>query len=351
MNKRKFINITAAAAAVIFVIHIISEPKLCTEGAAEGLLLSGRVIIPSLFPFTVCVLFILKSGALGAFKIISPFTKRIFHINHEMFALMLLSFIGGYPIGAKLLNEAVTLKKISVKNAGIMLNYCVNAGPAFVILAVGNGILGSKKVGYILLTAHIVSSFLLAFIFGFFIRDDNSIKNEEKKILPSATDNFVLSVSEASSAVLGICAYVIFFSTVTAYVNNCTLPFVKSFAYVLEVTNAVTLTENIIIISFLLGFGGLSVWFQVFSLGRRLKINIVSFALSRLMHGLLSAGITAVLLKIFRITVSVFSNGRARFSPLYGTLALSLSMFVMIVVFIISVYTKKHTGKILDDLL
>lgn len=350
MNKRKFINIAAAFAAVIFVILIFAEPKLCSQGAAEGLLLSARVIIPSLFPFTVCVLFVLKSGVLDALKIIAPFTKRVFRLNHEMFAVMLLSFIGGYPIGAKLLSEAVSLKKISGKNAGIMLNYCVNAGPAFVILAVGNGILGSKEIGYILLAAHIVSSFLLAAVFGFRLKGNN-IFTEKNSVQTSAADNFVLSVSEASSAVLGICAYVILFSTVTAYINSCSLPFIKNTAYVLEVTNAVTLTGNILIISFLLGFGGLSVWFQVFSLGRGIKINIASFAVSRILHGIISAGITAVLLKVFRVTVSVFSSGKAAFAPSYGTLALSLAMLTMVITFIISLYTKKHTGKILDDLI
>lgn len=350
MKKRKFTSTAAALLSAAFILLIISEPQLCTRGAAEGLLLCGRVIIPSLFPFTVCVLFILKSGVLSWLKYISPVTERIFHLNGEMFTLMLLSFIGGYPIGAKLLNEAVSLKKLSPEKAGIMLNYCVNAGPAFVILAVGNGILGSKKAGYILLAAHIISSFLLAFICSFFIKKSND-DTPGKTVYTGAADNFVLSVSEASSAVLSICAYVIFFSTVTAYIDGCKLLFIKNAAYILEVTNAVALTDNILIISFLLGFGGLSVWFQVFSLGRGLKINITSFTVSRILHGIISAGITAVFLKLFRVSISVFSSGRASFAPSYGTLALSLSMLIMVIIFIISVYTKKRTGKILDDLL
>lgn len=342
---------TAAAAisAVLFIILIIAEPVTCTEGAAEGILLSGRVIIPSLFPFTACVLFIMKSGALNIFKFAEPFTKKIFKLSPELFTLMLLSFIGGYPIGAKLLNEAVNLKKTSPENAGIMLNYCVNAGPAFVILAVGGGIIGSKTVGYILLCAHILSSFFLSFFFGLFLKDEKTACIPEKNNTNIA-DNFVNSVSEAASAVFSICAYVILFSTVISYIDRYSgkLTFLKYLSPLLEVTNAVSHTRNILIIAFLLGFAGLCIWSQIISVGRLLKINYPLFALSRIAHGLLSAGITAILLKIFHIPLT--TSGAVRFAPSYSTVTLSVSMLCMVIILIITLYTKNKTGKILDDI-
>ena len=309
---KKAYTAAAAFSAVLFIILIIAEPVTCSKGAAEGILLSGRVIIPSLFPFTACVLFIMKSGALNIFKFAEPFTKKIFKLSPELFTLMLLSFIGGYPIGAKLLNEAVKLKKTSAKNAGIMLNYCVNAGPAFIVLAVGGGIIGSKTVGYILLCAHIFSSFILSFIFGFFIKNEKTECIQEKNN-SNIADNFVNSVSEAASAVLSICAWVVLFSTIISYIEQYSqkLPFLKYLSPLLEVTNAVSHTRNILIIAFLLGFSGLCIWSQIISVGRLLKINYPLFALSRIAHGLISAGITAILLNIFHISLTTSGN------PLY----------------------------------
>ena len=200
------------------MILVITNPKVCTEGAVKGLLLSGRVIIPSLFPFTACVLFIMKSGGLSLLDFANPFTKRVFRLSPLQFSLMLLSFKGGYPVGAKRLNEAVKTGKISKENAGIMLNYCVNAGPAFIVLAVGGGILGSKKIGYILLLAHIISSLILSLVFGHFIKNDNTdSENTAESFSPA--DNFVVSVCEAASAIFSVCAYVILFSTVNEYMN------------------------------------------------------------------------------------------------------------------------------------
>lgn len=331
------------------MILVITNPKVCTEGAVKGLLLSGRVIIPSLFPFTACVLFIMKSGGLSLLDFANPFTKRVFRLSPQQFSLMLLSFIGGYPVGGKLLNEAVKSGKISKENAGIMLNYCVNAGPAFIVLAVGGGILGSKKIGYILLLAHIISSLILSLVFGHFIKNDNTdSENTAESFSPA--DNFVVSVCEAASAIFSVCAYVILFSTVNEYMNCLSekISVLKYISPLLEVTNAVTGMRNIVIIAFLLGFAGVSVWCQIISMGKLIKINFAVFTLSRTAHGVLSAVITALLLKVFGIAVTVSAS--VKYTPTYNGIVLSLSMLSMVIVLIISLFSKKRTGNILKDI-
>lgn len=331
------------------MILVITNPKVCTEGAVKGLLLSGRVIIPSLFPFTACVLFIMKSGGLSLLDFANPFTKRVFRLSPQQFSLMLLSFIGGYPVGGKLLNEAVKSGKISKENAGIMLNYCVNAGPAFIVLAVGGGILGSKKIGYILLLAHIISSLILSLVFGHFIKNDNTdSENTAESFSPA--DNFVVSVCEAASAIFSVCAYVILFSTVNEYMNCLSekISVLKYISPLLEVTNAVTGMRNIVIIAFLLGFAGVSVWCQIISMGKLIKINFAVFTLSRTAHGVLSAVITALLLKAFGIAVTV--SALVKYTPTYNGIVLSLSMLSMVIVLIISLFSKKKTGNILKDI-
>lgn len=331
------------------MILVITNPKVCTEGAVKGLLLSGRVIIPSLFPFTACVLFIMKSGGLNLLDFANPFTKRVFRLSPQQFSLMLLSFIGGYPVGGKLLNEAVKSGKISKENAGIMLNYCVNAGPAFIVLAVGGGILGSKKIGYLLLLAHIISSLILSLVFGHFIKNDNTdSENTAESFSPA--DNFVVSVCEAASAIFSVCAYVILFSTVNEYMNCLSekISVLKYISPLLEVTNAVTGMRNIVIIAFLLGFAGVSVWCQIISMGKLIKINFAVFTLSRTAHGVLSAVITALLLKVFGIAVTVSAS--VKYTPTYNGIVLSLSMLSMVIVLIISLFSKKKTGNILKDI-
>lgn len=339
-----------AVFAAIFITLTVIVPGASLDGAADGIMLSGRVIIPSLFPFTVCVLFIMRCDIPNIFGFASPVTERLFGLDAECFSLMLLSFVGGYPIGARLLNEAVRLKRITPAKAGIMLNYCVNAGPAFAVSAVGAEIAGSKRVGYILLAAHITASLILCFFFGRFTKTESTEKKQKKASI-AATDNFVLSVSEAAEAVLKICSYVIFFSSVTSCIKRSFGGggFLKYPTALLEITAGIRDIGNIPMMSFLLGFAGICIWCQVISIGGLIKINFPVFAASRILHGLLSAGITALLLKGFHVSISVL--GGISFAPTYGSAALSLSMAVMLTVLLITVYTKKRSGKILDDIM
>lgn len=72
-----------------------------------------------------------------------------------------MSFVGGYPVGAKTIASLVREKKLSQETAARMLCFSVNAGPSFLIGTVGVALLGSPRLGWILLFAQIASAFLI----------------------------------------------------------------------------------------------------------------------------------------------------------------------------------------------
>lgn len=111
-------KIISVLAALTFAALIIIKPELCAAGAAEGILLCGRVLIPSLFPMTVCTLFITGSGAFSGLKRLSAVTQKLFHLSSGEFITVVLSLIGGYPVGAKLLNEAVKENRHTPRKSG-----------------------------------------------------------------------------------------------------------------------------------------------------------------------------------------------------------------------------------------
>jgi len=335
-----------------FILMIMVNPQLCRQGVTKGLLLCGRVVIPSLFPFTVCVLFIIKSRIMEKLKFLDFFTQKVFGLSFELFSLMILSFTGGYPVGAKLLSCAVEEKRLTPGHAGIMLNYCVNAGPGFIVAAVGSAIMGSQKLGIILLISHISGSLIICIVSRFFKTEKVYSTHQ-----PSAlcfTDNFILSVSEAASSLLSICSFVILFSSVNSYIEyfSNSFKFFHLISLFTEVTNAVTLTNNIYLIAFLLGFAGLSIWCQILAVGNKIKINFLIFVLFRILHGFLSAVFTYLIIRFCGITVPAVSNGKAfNFTLLYSTPALAISMLIMGMVFVISVTTKKYAGKITENMI
>lgn len=348
MKRTVFFIGVFAALTIIFLM--ITNPSVCKDGAIHGLLLSSNVIIPSIFPFSVFVLLVLKSNFLNKITFLNNISQKLFGLNSDAFSIFILSLIGGYPIGAKVLNQAVELKKIDNSTAKIMLNYSVNAGPAFIILAVGSGILNSKKIGYILFISHILASVLLCVISK---KDIKLQQNSKQKINFNIIENFVLSVSESASATLSICSFVVIFSVILNYINYYSDKFLifKRISYLLEVTNAVTQNKNVVFVSFLLGFAGICVWFQVFSQVKKFKINYLKFIVFRFLQGLFSSGFTLLLIKIFKISAPTLSNGiNAKYHFTDSSLTVAISLIIMGIIFIISLYCKNYTGNLLEDL-
>ncbi|MBQ6825377.1 MAG: hypothetical protein IJP34_01795 [Clostridia bacterium] len=351
MNRfSRFINYITVLLVVFYSILLISNPQICKEATIKSILLCGRVIIPSFLPFIACVLFISNSNSLNGLNFLNPITLKIFKLDTENFLIFLLSFIGGYPIGAKLLSNAVENKKISAENAGKMLLYCTNAGPAFIVSAVGSEILHSQKAGVILLISHILSGVIIRFIA--FPLTVSAKQNNQKPIDLNLADNFVLSVAEASKSVLSICVYVILFGGINAYILYLAkrIEFLKVISLFLEVTNGITLTKNIYMISFLLGFGGIAVWCQIMSIAKNVKFSFFKFAFFRVLQGAISVFITFTLLKIFPVTINTLSEG-IKTEYFYSSFAVAISTSLMVLVFIISLQTKKYTGKLLDDMI
>ena len=124
----------------LLTFMLVTKPKTAVGGAENALFLCGSVIIPSLFPINFCVIFIMR-------------LIKNFDFNSEKSGkvlIFLFSLIGGYPTGAKLINEEYKRGFLSRKNARIMQLFSANGGMGFIISAVGYGIYGSKKAGYLL---------------------------------------------------------------------------------------------------------------------------------------------------------------------------------------------------------
>lgn len=342
---KKTINKTIPLIIMVFALLIVLKPQTCLNYALRGILICGNVIIPSIFPFTFCVLFINNSGVLNYMRSIDKLSKTVLGLSYYELAIFLISLVGGYPIGAKM------LKNEKIKKADIMINYCVNAGPAFVVLAIGKGVFKNVVIGWVLFASHILSSVLLMLI----------LSNKAKKITPQTTrktptgavENFVISSADAADTVIKICGLVILFSVINGYIQllSTLLPPIKFLGLLCEVTNAVINTKNILTVSFLLGFGGFSIWAQVFAFLKETKINYFNFIAFRMLHGIFSAAITYLLIKIFKPKVYTLSNG-IKFSAesFINRPAVAISLIIMGIVLIISLYTKNYAGNLREDI-
>ena len=75
------------------------------------------------------------------------------------------------------------------------------------------------------------------------------------------------------------------------------------------------------------------------------------FVFGRILHGALSALITKILSKFLKVKVATFSNGTVLKNDfLYSDVTLLISIVIMLVVFLIFIYTK-NSGKFINDVI
>lgn len=349
MKKRSKILFLTICGVLLILLLFYSD--VVKNGVKTGLIISANTIVPSLFPFMVCVLMITQIGVTIRNKGINRILYLCFGHNFDMFFTFLLSMLGGYPIGAKLINEMLKEKKIDNKTANIMLMYCVNGGPAFIVCVVG-GILKSRTIGFILLFSHLLSSVIVALLFARKIKKQKlSFNNIEKREIYFSTI-FVKSVNEATKSVISICSFIVVFFVIISlfvYFFNSS-PNIKIAASFLEITSALYNTKNIYLISFLLGFSGISICCQIIAILSDVRLNVLKFISGRIIHGGLSAVITKIITSIFNISVSTYSNGITHtVITTYSNATLVISMAVMFVFLMIFLYTQNNSGKFIDD--
>jgi len=324
-----------------FTVALFAMPSVVTSGAINGLKICAEIIIPSLFPFTVLALFISKSGlAYYIGKVISPISQILLKINGEAATAVLMSFIAGYPVGARLINELLNSNKISQCEAKRMLYYSVNAGPAFIVIAVGSGMLHSKSCGWVLLFSHIISSIFIGIVLAKFDKSTPAPKITSNPGNMSISDAFVNSTADASFAMFSICSWIVLFSAIIAVFTS--LPIAENLqkyvSYILEVTTGTSFavqTGSLPLVSFILGWAGFSVQFQVLSTCRDIKPKLFNFMLSRFAHGALSAIITAVTIHFMPGIVEVISNTKdIKFSSYSVAVPASLALMLLCITFL-----------------
>ncbi|MDR2655861.1 MAG: hypothetical protein LBC56_07345 [Oscillospiraceae bacterium] len=336
-------------------------------GVSEGLDVCVSVIIPSLFPFMIFSSFLLNSGiAAKISKFFAYPAVKILKLPEAAAAPFLLSLIGGFPVGAKLVNQLRRDKILSRREARRMALYCVGAGPAFLITAVGAKMLGSARLGLMLFAAQTCASVVLAVFCG--IGEKLPAEKQHEAVNPAFPQSgFSASLVDAAlsslRAMAAVCAFVTVFSAlmsilsrsrVLAFVLSALPEELRAFAEalicgILEVTRGCLLAAKLPgfwkypLICFMLSFSGFSVIFQIFANSPHIKIQPLPFILARLAHGTVSTGIFLLLLRIFPAAARVSLSGDSYTPRLSGSGPASFMLFIMALLLIFSDKNSKKT--------
>lgn len=312
-----FKNIFLCTSLSLAAIMLLFFPEIASSGAYNGIDICLKSLIPSLFPFLFLSLFLTESGISKIiFKIPSLLLSKISGLDKDLCDAFFLGMIGGYPSSAKNLSTLCKNKKLSAQNAKIMLCFCTNAGPSFLISAVGSKMFLSNSIGAILFISSVMSSFTLIFVYARKIKTEVNHIHKAKKT-PLA-NSLVSSVKGSCGAMCTICAFVILFSVFSAFIPNTESEyslFKGVIVGIFEVTSGVMITAGdisllrVLVASALCGFGGFCVIFQICAIFSEAGLSIKGFIGSRILSAVLNLLYSFILLIFIPIsTKQTFIN-------------------------------------------
>ncbi len=285
----------------------LARPGLVAEAAREGLGRCGAVVVPTLFPFFVLSnLFVRRGYHRYVAALVRPLMGPLFGLSPAAAGPLVLGAVGGYPVGAATVFQLYDRGQLDAREASRALAFCNNAGPGFILGVAGLGLLGSVRLGVVLYAVHL----LTAAVVGLLLRRPAAAG---RPALPPAGEaepfpaSLVGAVRDAAAAIVQVCAFLVFFSVVLAWLQLLPLWARLPDAAGPLAAGAVELSTGVARLAglpagtamtacaFLLGWGGLCVHCQVLSLRGSRAIGLRPYFCGKLLQGLLSAAAVQLL--------------------------------------------------------
>lgn len=177
-----------------------------------SLMIWANVIVPSVFPYLIISQYISNSCSIQ--KLPLGIISLIFGIKKCSIKAVLCSAFCGYPSGAVCARNLYERGEIDINEAQRIICYTNNAGPLFLISAVGTSLLGSTKDGVAIYLIQLISSFL----YGILIREKTNLCSEKMRQTNLQKGDFCSYVKNGINICVNICGFM-----VASYVMICVM--------------------------------------------------------------------------------------------------------------------------------
>jgi sporulation integral membrane protein YlbJ len=322
--------------SILFIILLMIFSKTAISSAKKGIDLWLNIVFPSLFPFFVASYLLNSSGFIRAVGILfEPIMWPLFKIPGCGSFALALGITSGYPMGAVITTGLREQNLITKNEAERLLAFTNNSGPLFIVGSVATGMLKNSILGYYLLGCHIIASLTVGILLGLFRRKKTNNKVSKIPLMKKFKKELYFSFKPGSDlgilfgdavknsliTVLSIGGFIILFSVIiNLLIEVGIIQYISLFISALlsplkvdiniissvvsgffEITSGVSMASksNLILsarqlsaISFIIGWAGLSVHFQVISIVSKTDISIKLYLIGKLLHGIFAAGYT-----------------------------------------------------------
>ena len=328
---------------ILYLFFLVLFTKSNFNAAKKGITLWANNVVPSLFPFFVAVELLKHTNLIYYLsKKLDKYMKPIFNLPGVASFPFVMGLISGYPVGAKIVSDLYSNYLCTQKEAERMLAFTNNSGPLFIIGTVGCSFYSNTSIGILLLISHILSSICVGIILGIISRIKSATNTFTANSTQSASANNFSSLLQddiriadlggilgsaivsAIKSILMIGGFVTIFSVILSILNNTKILTIISYfisnifhinpdyivglltgfleftngLYKISTINNKMLSINLILSSFIIGFGGISVTLQVLNIISKNKLSIKTYIFGKLLHGTISALFTFLILSI-----------------------------------------------------
>ena len=320
-KSKNYTSIAICLCVFAIIMLIALNPKVYMTSTTKGIYTWANVVLPSLLPFFFFTkLLSMLPDTQKLTKIFDKPISKIYNCPPVASYICIMSFISGYPVGAKLTSESYKNNLITANQACRIISFCSTSGPLFIIGSVGVGLFANKTCGIVMFVSHIIASLINGIIYRKYKLDKNTIN-----IRPQAPlSNNILNdcMYNTINSVMLVGGFIAISFVVIDLINSLQIlrPVEYLLSYILsplglehssqaitcglmEVTrgcvelSTLNLTPylNSILGCALISFGGLSVHLQSLVFLSECKIKYKFFLLTKITHSLLSIGVCALL--------------------------------------------------------
>ena len=306
-ERAPWARLAAALALTASVLLYLRHGTVAAEAVRRGLTLCAKTLIPSLFPFMVVAELTVRCGV--GRSLARPLVRvfgRVLGLSESGGCALVLGMLCGFPVGAKVAASCYRSGTMDERELNGVLGMCSVPSAAFLMGAVGEGLLGSASIGKALLGLTVCSALAVGALLHFVprTRATHAARRPGNAAADNERDASMLSssVSSAASAMLGICATVVVFSALIGvlepYLQAMGLPALARAALcgVLELSTgtaraaALPPTEAAVLCAAMAGWAGLSVHCQILSVCDGCPVSLGRFWLSRALQAALCGG-------------------------------------------------------------
>ncbi|WP_425060799.1 Sporulation integral membrane protein YlbJ [Sporomusa carbonis] len=334
-----------AFCTVFITITMVTYPKDAFDSAIMGLNLWWNVVFPALLPFFILSEILMGLGVVHFIGVLlEPLMRPIFNVPGVGAFAMSMGLASGYPMDAVITCKFRKNQLCSAVEAERLLSFTNTADPLFMFGAVAVGMFGMPELGATIALAHYLSSFLVGVIFRFHGRDRDNYANDHQS---TASGNIIIrafralynarredkrstgqllgdAVKSSMNTILLIGGFIIVFSvfirimSVLGVTEALTGIFASILSFIGYSTNLAPslvsglleidlgtlaasqadapIIEKVAVTSAIIAWSGLSVHGQVASIVIESGIRMTPYMVGRLLHALLAAIITVLLL-------------------------------------------------------